>query len=103
MFQRKLIQYFEMERDNTFEIEVNGRKVTAQRGQTIAEALLANGFRVFRRTRNDAPRGFYCGMGVCYECRMIVNGIPNVRTCMTPATPGCEVTTQNEAKMKVKE
>jgi len=81
-------------------IEVNGRKLRAQKGQTIAEALLANGFKLFRKTRNDAPRGFYCGMGVCYECRMIVNGMPNVRTCMTLATPGCKVTTQDETMMK---
>lgn len=92
--------YLNMEQENTFEIEVNGQKVRAQRGQTIAEALLAGGLRIFRKTRNDVPRGFYCGMGVCYECRMIVNGIPNVRTCMTPATPGCKVTTQNESMMK---
>ena len=92
-----------MEQDHTFEIEVNGRKFRAQKGQTIAEALLANGFKVFRKTRNDAPRGFYCGMGVCYECRMILNGIPNVRTCMTPAIPGCNVTTQDETTMKVEE
>lgn len=92
-----------MEQNDTFEIEVDGRKVKTNRGQSIAEALLVNGFKVFRKTRNDAPRGFYCGMGVCYECRMIVNGIPNVRTCMTLATPGCKVTTQDEATMKVGE
>jgi hypothetical protein len=38
-------------------------------------------------------------MGICYECRMIVNGIPNVRTCMTPATPGCRITTQNDSRI----
>jgi predicted molibdopterin-dependent oxidoreductase YjgC len=90
-----------MEQNDIFEIEVDGRKVKAKSGQSIAEAMLASGFRVFRKTRNDAPRGFYCGMGVCYECRMIVNGLPNVRTCMTLATPGCKVTTQNETTMKV--
>lgn len=90
-----------MEQNDIFEIEVDGRKVKAKSGQSIAEAMLASGFRVFRKTGNDAPRGFYCGMGVCYECRMIVNGLPNVRTCMTLATPGCKVTTQNETTMKV--
>ncbi|MBT8366041.1 MAG: (2Fe-2S)-binding protein, partial [Deltaproteobacteria bacterium] len=41
----------------------------------------------------------YCGMGICYECRMNVNGIPNVRTCMTLATLGCRIATQDDSKI----
>ena len=82
---------------NKFEIEVNGKIILAHSGQTIAEALLANGLRGLRMTRKQSPRGVYCGMGICYECRMIVNGIPNVRTCMTLATPGCKITTQDDS------
>ncbi|HDM09972.1 MAG: (2Fe-2S)-binding protein [Deltaproteobacteria bacterium] len=89
------------EHPEVFTIEVNGKNIVAHAGQTIAEAMLANGLKVFRRTRNGSPRGPYCGMGICYECRMIVNGIPNVRTCMTPATPGCKVLTQDESLMRV--
>ena len=87
----------------TFEIEVDGRTVAAFGGQTIAEALLASGLRGLRTTRNHEPRGFYCGMGICFECRMNVNGIPNVRTCMTQATPGCKVTTQDDSRITLKE
>jgi aerobic-type carbon monoxide dehydrogenase small subunit (CoxS/CutS family) len=82
--------------DEKFEIEVDGKTILAYRGQTIAEALLANGVRTLRMTKKHAPRGVYCGMGICYECRMIVNGMPNVRTCMTPATPDCKVITQDD-------
>ena len=82
-----------------FEIEVDGKTILACSGQTIAEALLANGIRRLRMTQKQASRGVYCGMGICYECRMIVNGIPNVRTCMTPATPGCRITTQNDSRI----
>ena len=82
-----------------FEIEVDGKTILACSGQTIAEALLANGVRTLRMTQNHASRGVYCGMGICYECRMIVNGIPNVRTCMTLATPGCRITTQDDSKI----
>ncbi|UCG07533.1 MAG: (2Fe-2S)-binding protein, partial [Desulfobacterales bacterium] len=57
---------------NKFEIEVNGKIILAHSGQTIAEALLANGLRGLRMTRKQSPRGVYCGMGICYECRMIV-------------------------------
>ena len=82
-----------------FEIEVDGKTILACNGQTIAEALLANGVRTLRMTRKQASRGVYCGMGICYECRMIVNGVPNVRTCMTPATPGCRISTQDDSRM----
>ncbi|MGD9078824.1 MAG: (2Fe-2S)-binding protein [Desulfobacterales bacterium] len=88
-----------MSSGETFEIEVNGKTILACSGQTIAEALLANGLRMLRITPKQASRGVYCGMGICYECRMIVNGIPNVRTCMTLATPGCRITTQNDSRI----
>ncbi len=88
-----------MDSDDKFEIEVDGQTILARRGQTVAEALLANGLRVFRTTRKHAPRGVYCGMGICYECRMIVNGVPNVRTCMTLATPECKITTQDDSRI----
>ncbi|MCP4692710.1 MAG: (2Fe-2S)-binding protein [Desulfobacterales bacterium] len=88
-----------METAEKFEINVDGRPVAARAGWTIAEAMLAGGIRTCRETRNQAPRGVFCGMGVCYECRMIVNGTPNVRTCMTLAAPGCEVETQKESEL----
>lgn len=88
-----------MDDDQRFEIELDGQALTAKKGQTIAEALMAQGQRVCGKTRKGAKRGVYCGIGLCYECRMIVNGIPNVRTCMTPATPGCKVTTQEDAEI----
>ena len=88
-----------MDVGDMFEIEVDGRTILARSGQTIAEALLANGLRGLRVTRKQAPRGVYCGMGICYECRMIVNGVPNVRTCMTLATPGCRIATQDDSRI----
>ena len=88
-----------MDGEDTFEIEVDGRTILARNGQTIAEALLANGVRVLRTTRKHAPRGVYCGVGICYECRMIVNGKPNVRTCMTLATPECKIITQDDSRI----
>ena len=82
-------------RGRSFEIEVNGEKILAYEGETIAEVLLANGKRTMRRTAKiDQPRGLYCGMGICYECRMIVDGRPNVQVCQFLAKPGCKVETQ---------
>jgi sarcosine oxidase subunit alpha len=88
-----------MDIEDKFEIEVDGKIIIARRRQTIAEALLANGLRGLRMTRKQSPRGVYCGMGICYECRMIVDGIPNVRTCMTMATPGCRIVTQDDSRI----
>ena len=81
--------------------EFDGRPVKAQEGQTIGEALLANGIATVRKTRKGADRGVYCAIGVCYECRAIVNGTPNTRTCMTPVTQGCKVMTQEDARIEV--
>ena len=88
-----------MDSNDKFEIEVDGKTILAYSGQTIAEVLLANGVKTLRMTRKQASRGVYCGMGICYECRMVVNGIPNVRTCMTLATPGCKIATQDDSRI----
>lgn len=82
-----------------FTFTVNGALVEAERGQTIAEAMLAKGLIHCRTTRSGEERGVFCAMGACFECRMIVDGQPNVRTCMTPAGPGLIVETQDDASL----
>ena len=64
-------------------LEFEGETVKARRGETLAAALTAAGFRDLRFTRGGAPRGIFCGMGVCQECLVEVDGIPNQRACMT--------------------
>ncbi len=82
-------------RGSRFEIEVDGRKIVAYEGETVGSALVAAGLQTFRRTpKKDHPRGMYCGIGLCYECTMVINGVPNTRACQTLATPGCRVETQ---------
>ena len=77
------------------EIEVDGKKIVAYQGETVATALIAAGLRTFRRTVDkNEPRGIFCGIGLCFECRMIIDGVPNTRACQTLATPGCRVETQ---------
>ena len=84
-----------MERGGPFEIEVDGEKILAYEGETIGTALLAAGKRVLRKTmRQKKPRGIYCGMGVCFDCVMVVDGQPNTRVCQTLATPNCRIQTQ---------
>jgi aerobic-type carbon monoxide dehydrogenase small subunit (CoxS/CutS family) len=58
--------------------------------------LVAAGLLAFRQTaKRREPRGMYCGIGLCHECAMMINGVPNTRACQTPATPGCRVETQD--------
>ncbi len=76
------------------EISVNGRPARARQGETLAAALLAAGHRGLRRApHNGEPRGIFCGMGVCYDCLVSVNGHPFVRACLTIVEPGLSVET----------
>jgi D-hydroxyproline dehydrogenase subunit gamma len=82
-------------RGQPFTIQVNGKPVTAYPGETLAAAMLAAGWRMFRHTAlSGEPRGLFCGMGICYDCLVTVNGRANVRACATYAQPGDEVERQ---------
>lgn len=73
-------------------ISVNGKKIAAYKGETILAALLAAGYKTLKRSpiAHD-PRGALCGMGVCFECIVTVNGIPNTRSCMTEVENDMEI------------
>ncbi|HLV58018.1 MAG TPA: (2Fe-2S)-binding protein [Natronosporangium sp.] len=78
----------------TFEITVDGRPVPVRPGQTIGAALHAAGVRAWRTTRfGGRRRGLFCGIGVCFDCLISVNGGPVERACLIEASPGDEVTT----------
>ncbi len=73
----------------------DGKEIKAYEGEMIAAALIANGIQTFRYTKkNNKPRGLYCGIGRCTDCVMMVDGIPNVRTCITPVEDGMVIKTQ---------
>ena len=74
-------------------ITMDGARVVACEGESIAAALLASGRRSFRRTpRTGAPRGLFCGMGVCFDCVVSVAGLGEVRSCVTSVVPGMVIT-----------
>ena len=74
----------------------NTQPVEAQPGDTVASALYRAGRRIFTRSfKYHRPRGLLCLSGKCPNCLMNVDGIPNVRTCMTPAVEGMQVRHQN--------
>ncbi|HEY4601833.1 MAG TPA: (2Fe-2S)-binding protein [Cerasibacillus sp.] len=62
----------------------DGQTYTGYEGDTIASALLANGVRTLRvHEESGKPRGIYCNIGHCFECRVNVNDEPGVRACLT--------------------
>lgn len=61
---------------------------------TIASALIANGFDVFGFTEHGHPRGLFCAIGKCSACLVEVDGVPNVRACITPVKDGMRVKMQ---------
>ena len=61
----------------------------------IAAALKAQGVMIHRYTKKEhKPRGIFCAIGRCTDCVMVVNGKPNIRTCVTPLEEGMKVQTQ---------
>jgi predicted molibdopterin-dependent oxidoreductase YjgC len=82
-------------RGRQFAIEVDGRQIVAFEGETIGAALTAAGVYALRRSpKRHELHGMFCGIGLCGECAMVINGVPNTRVCQTLATPGCRVETQ---------
>lgn len=76
-------------------ITVDGRKITAYADEPIAASLIAEGILAFRKTpKLGEPRGIFCCIGRCTDCVMTVDGVPNVRTCVTPVRDGMDVRTQ---------
>ncbi len=75
-------------------IRVNGRSIAATPGETVLAALTAAGFSTMKKSnvRGEA-RGAFCGMGVCYECLVTVNGVPKQRSCMTEVQDNMEIQT----------
>lgn len=73
----------------------DGQELQGYEGEPIAVALKAAGVMVHRYTKKEhKPRGVFCAIGRCTDCVMVVDGIPNVRTCITPLREGMIIHTQ---------
>ncbi len=80
------------------EIFVEGTSVQARAGDTVSVALLASGRDVRRDTAvSGAKRLPYCMMGVCFDCLVVVDGVPGTRACMTWVREGMVVSRQDGA------
>lgn len=74
-------------------ITINGREVQVKSGTVVSAALLTAGTHC-RRSTTGQLRTALCGMGICFECRAIVNGIPHRRTCQLLCHSGMVVETR---------
>lgn len=73
----------------------DGMPMTGYDGEPIAVALKAVGVMIHRHTRKTGEaRGVFCAIGRCTDCVMIVDNVPNVRTCITPLKSGMKIQTQ---------
>lgn len=78
-------------------ITLDGRPVTGRCGQTVAGVMLAAGIQQWRRTSvGGTPRGVFCGIGVCFDCIVTVNGMRDVRACLRRAQDGDVVVAQHD-------
>jgi D-hydroxyproline dehydrogenase subunit gamma len=73
-------------------VTVNGSPVLAPRGATVAVAVAIAG-QACRTSVTGEPRAALCAMGICYECRVTINGKPHCRSCQVLCEPGMEVRT----------
>ena len=69
---------------------VNGERVSVPTGATVAVAMLIAGGEC-RTSVTGEPRGPLCGMGICFECRVTINGVRHCRSCQILCEPGMEV------------
>ena len=73
---------------------VDGKETKAFKGETVLAALIASGYNILKANPvSHEPRGAFCGMGICFECTMTIDGIPNTRACMTEVHEGMIVET----------
>ena len=80
--------------DPAWTVSLDGRPVPASPGESVGAALTNAGIRSWRTTRGrGGPRGLFCGIGVCYDCLLTVDGRPNQRACLVPVRPGMRLET----------
>lgn len=77
----------------TVNLIVNGVAVTMRAGSMVSAAVLTAGVTSFRRSVTGEPRGPLCGMGICFECRVTIDGEAHCRSCQTICRDGMDVRT----------
>ncbi|MEP6705399.1 MAG: (2Fe-2S)-binding protein [Acidobacteriota bacterium] len=74
-------------------LAINNKAITVNEGTTVAAAISNSGVRAFRTSVSGDLRGPVCGMGICFECRVAIDGVGHQRSCLVIATDGMGVVT----------
>ncbi len=74
-------------------LKVNGVEVSMPNGSMVSAAVFEAGFVSFRKSISGEARGPLCGMGICFECRLTINGVKYSRSCQVPCEEGMTVAT----------
>lgn len=69
----------------------DGTAIAADAGSSVAAALLGAGQAAWRSTRDGKPRGLFCGIGVCFDCIVEIDGESGQRACMIPIREGMDI------------
>jgi len=77
----------------SIQLRVNGSDIRVEPGTIVAAAITIAGVECFRRSVTGEPRGPLCGVGICMECRVTINGVKHCRSCQTLCQPGMDVRT----------
>ena len=78
----------------TVALSVNGQSVVVPDGSTVATAVALSGATTFRLSVTNQPRAPLCGMGICFECRVTINGHAHARSCQIVCQGGMEIRTE---------
>jgi len=78
---------------NTVNLSVNGSSVSVPDGSMVSSAIAIAGVHIYRRSVSGEPRAPLCGMGICFECRVTIDGRPHCRSCQVVCREGMEVRT----------
>lgn len=68
-----------------------GKPIEAPAGSSVAAALIASDRIAWRTTREGSQRGLFCGIGVCFDCIVEIDGQSGQRACMIPLAPGMSI------------
>jgi sarcosine oxidase subunit alpha len=74
-------------------LTIDGRAISVPAGSLVSTAIALAGISTFRRSVAGEPRAPLCGMGICFECRVTIDGRPHCRACQIPCSEGMEVLT----------
>ena len=76
-------------------LTINRHPIRVPAGTSVAAAVFRSGATAFRRSVTGQPRAALCGMGVCFECRVTIDGFAHVKSCQIECREGMEVATDD--------